>query len=522
MTSDSTSVLIVGGGLAGLSAAVFLAWRGVPTVVIERHPGSSAHPRALGYTARTLELYRGVGLDSQIPQAPGEGRPRRARVESLAGQWFKESAWTPPGPGRPKIEYSPAMATAIAQDRLEPILRDKAVELGAEIRLSAELTGLEQDADGVTASVRHRDGADYRLRADYLVAADGFRSPVRESLGIGRDGIGHLATRRSVLFSAPLDEYLEKGISQFDIDQPGLQAFLTTYRDGRWVLMFGDDVERDDDTLRELVVKAIGRSDLPIELITTGRWELSALIADRFSSGRVFLAGDAAHTLPPNRGGYGANTGIEDVHNLAWKLSSVLSGQSAPRLLDTYDAERRPIAWLRHQQIFVRADYKVLLPPTVTNAPIIDDDAMELGQLYRSAAVLGAGDELPPALRPDEWGGQPGTRAQHAWISADGQKLSTLDLFQRTWVLLAEDLRWAPAISAATARLGIQVKFVRIGLDARPAVPRAYQTALGLGPEGASLVRPDGYIAWRSVDWPADPTAALTNALAQASSALRS
>src|SRR5262249_10357888 len=153
------------------------------------------------------------------------------------------------------------------------------------------------------------------------------------------------------------------GIGQFSIEQPGLSAFLTTYADGRWLLMFSDDVERDDETLKALIPRALGRSDLPIEIITTGRWEISALIADRFASGRVFLAGDAAHTLPPNRGGYGANTGIEDAHNLAWKLASVLSGASAPRLLDTYDAERRPIAWLRHQQIFARSDFKQFAAP---------------------------------------------------------------------------------------------------------------------------------------------------------------
>jgi putative polyketide hydroxylase len=142
---------------------------------------------------------------------------------------------------------------------------------------------------------------------------------------------------------------------------------------------------------------------------------LSALIADRFSSGRVFLAGDAAHTLPPARGGYGANTGIEDAHNLAWKIGAVLSGASAPELLDTYDAERRPIAWLRHGQIFARPDYAQFARSADKDVRLIDDDAMELGQLYRSSAVIGAGEDLPPALPPDQWVGQPGTRAPHVW-----------------------------------------------------------------------------------------------------------
>ncbi|MBB4935149.1 2-polyprenyl-6-methoxyphenol hydroxylase-like FAD-dependent oxidoreductase [Lipingzhangella halophila] len=160
-----------------------------------------------------------------------------------------------------------------------------------------------------------------------------------------------------MLFRAPLEQYLETGFGQFVIDQPGLGGGLTTYGDGRWALFLtGDDTERDEDTLREMVLRAIGRRDIDVEVITTGRWEVTASIAERYSEGRVFLAGDAAHTLPPNRGGYSANTGIEDAHNLAWKLAAVLAGDSAPALLATYEAERRPIAWLCHDQIFAHND----------------------------------------------------------------------------------------------------------------------------------------------------------------------
>lgn len=517
--NSTTSVLVVGGSLVGLSAAVFLAWRGVPTVLVERHAGSSPHPRAIGYTPRTMELFRAVGLGSRIPQTPPGFRLRRARIESLAGKWFEESPWTPENPQAPQIEYSPCTGAAIAQDRIEPILREKAVAFGADLRLETELIRFEQDANGVTAWLREHGGREYELRASYVIAADGSRSAIREALGIGRQGRGHMRTLRSVLFRAPLERYLEAGISQFQITQPGLDAFLTTYGDGRWVLMFSDDEERDESTLRSMVFKAIGRSDLEVEIITTGRWELSALIADRFSSGRVFLAGDAAHTLPPSRGGFGANTGIEDVHNLAWKLSAVLSGASTPQLLDTYDAERQPIAWLRHQQIFARPDYKAAAAGIAKDAPIIDDAAMEWGQLYRSTAVLGAGDELPPALRPEQWAGQPGTRAPHAWVSKGDERVSTLDLFQRTWVLLAEDERWCSTVARAAEQLGIEVECLRIGVDARPSDLKAFRTAFGLGTGGASLIRPDGYIAWRSIELPADPRGALTDALGRASSA---
>jgi putative polyketide hydroxylase len=516
MRQDSTSVLVIGGSLVGLSAAVFLAWRGVPCVVLERHAGSSPHPRAIGYTQRTMELFQAAGLGGRVPEVPASFRLRRARVESLAGAWFEESRWTPKGDERaPRPASSPHTGAAIAQDALEPILRSRAVELGAELRLGVELLGFEQDGSGVTATVRRRsDGETSTLRADYLLAADGHDSGIRASLGIAMTGRGHIRTLRSVLFRAPLEEYLKAGVSQFSVEQPGFKAFLTTYNDGRWALMFDDDVERDEETLRGLVHKAVGRSDLPVEIVATGRWELSAQVAERFSSGRVFLAGDAAHTLPPNRGGYGANTGIEDASNVAWKLASVLRGESSPALLDTYDVERRAVALLRHEQIFARPDYKSEARGIAEGVPIIDDEAMELGQLYRSAAVLGAGDALPRAMRPDEWAGQPGTRAPHVVLQEDHGRSSALDLFQRGWVLLAENARWRSAAADASAETGVDVACIVDGADVAPATPDALRSAFGLGRGGASLVRPDGYVAWRSADLPSDPSRALADALA--------
>jgi putative polyketide hydroxylase len=500
-------VVVVGGSLVGLSAAVFLAAHGVPVTLVEKHASSSAHPRAIGYTTRTLELFGAVGVE--LPAATqGHGPPRRAQVESLAGTWFEEYLWTA-NAAAPRFEYSPAAATAIAQDRLEPILRNRAVALGADLRLGIEMTDFTQDDDGVTVTLQPRDGARYRIRAQYLVAADGTGSQIRDAVGINRSGEGLLSVQRSILFRAPIDHYLEHGVVQFEIKQPGLPAFLTTYSDGRWVLMLSDDVDRDADQQRAVVRQAIGIPDLPVELLTTGRWELAALIADRFRAGRVFLAGDAAHQLPPNRGGYGANTGIEDVHNLAWKLAAVLRGEATSALLDTYDAERRPIAWLRHEQIFARADYKAYLDDPASDVEVIDDVAMELGQLYRSSAVLGASDALPPAQRPDQWAGQPGTRAPHlALRGADGQTSSTLDLFQHGWVLLTQDDGWTDA----TKR--IDVVFVR--LEASEVLgPRSFNEAYGVGPGGASLVRPDGYIAARWTEMPADPAAELIEALRQ-------
>ena len=511
MRSETSPVLVVGGSLVGLSTAVFLAWHGVPVVLVERHQGSAMHPRAIGYTTRTLEIFRAVGIE--LPTSVHSGPPRRARVHSLAGTWHGEQPWSP----RTDVsadDYSPARATAIAQDKLEPILRDRAVQLGADLRLGTELMSFEHDDDGVVAVLRRRaDGLEYRLRTDYLVAADGADSPVREQLGIARSGRGQLSVQRSILFRAPLQDYLQSGVVQFEIDQPELKAFLTTYSDGRWVVMLGDDLDRTEEQQQGMIRQAVGRDDLPIELITSGRWELAARIADHFSCGRVFLVGDAAHQLPPNRGGYGANTGIADAHNLSWKLAAVLAGAGGPELLDTYDSERRPVAWLRHDQIFARADYKAHIDTSAVSTEIIDDAAMELGQLYRSAALPEVSAALPPARRPDEWVGQPGTRAPHFWLDEAWQR-SVLDEFGRSWVVLADRPDWGVAVQRSAESLGLPVEFVHIetGLPEHGDFVEAY----GLGAGGAALVRPDGYLAWRAVTAPASRTAALTSALTAA------
>ncbi|WP_112262563.1 FAD-dependent oxidoreductase [Lentzea terrae] len=492
-----TSVLIVGGGLAGTSAALFLAWRGVDVTLVEKHPGSSPHPRAVGFTARTGELLRALGLTAELPPskvAKGFG-VRRVRVESLVGERFEETFWSPPAEVS-EIEYSPSTGVALAQDRMEPILRDKARELGADIRMSTRMLEFSQDDEGVTAIVRG-DGEPYEIRADYLIAADGHRSPIREALGITRSGRGYMHTSRSVLFRAPLEEYLKDGIGQFIVDGVG---FLTTYGDGRWVLML-EDREYTEAELVQQIHRAIGRDDLDVEIITTGRWTISAAVADQFSKGRIFLAGDSAHTLPPSRGGFGANVGIEDAHNLAWKLAAVLTGESRPSLLDTYDAERRPVALLCHQQIFARNDGHNR-DGEPEDAPLIDNNAMHYGVLYRSHAVLGAGSELPPAQLPEQWHGQPGTRAPHVWIEPGK---STLDLFQRSWVLVADHPQWEEAAQQA----GVQYERVD-QLD-----------VFGLSEKGASLVRPDGYVAWRSVDLPDDPAGTLQAAFRTSSAGTR-
>ena len=511
-----TPVLIIGGSLVGLSAALFLSWRGVPVVVVEKHHGSSPHPRATGFTEHTLEYFRVVGIGDRVQQIEPSARLRRVKAESLSGLWHDQVPWTPGEDGAFGQKASPCRGAAIAQDKLEPILRSAARSLGADIRLGQEVLGFEQAGDSVIARVRNRENGDtYAIRADYMVAADGAGSPIREKLGIARRGVGYLRTLRSVLFRcSEADTFLDSGVQQFQIEQPGFGAFLASYGDGRWVVMFEDDRERDEAELAAAVRTALGR-DMAFELLTTGQWEMAGRVAERYSQGRIFLAGDAAHQLPPTRGGFGANTGIDDVYNLAWKLEWVIRSRSTPALLDTYSEERQPIGWLRHQQTFARPDYARWLKQPLEGGTLYSGEAMELGQLLRSAAVIGAGPALPPAALPSEWAGQPGVRAPHVWVERAGTRVSTIDLFTRTFSLLSPDDRWLAAARNAASGLGIEIETVGVDRDVIFPQPDTFEKCFGVATDGASLVRPDGIVGWRSAAMVEAPEEELARVLTQ-------
>jgi putative polyketide hydroxylase len=514
-----TSVLVVGGSLVGLSSALFLSWRGVPAVVIEKHLSSSPHPRATGFTERTLEYFRAVGIADQVPQVDSGTRLRRVKTESLSGRWHSEMPWTPGEDGAFGEKASPCRGAAMAQDKLEPILRAAALAGGAELRSGTELLSFTQDDDCVVAQLRNRiSGEEYAISAAYMIAADGADSPTRESLGIKRTGVGYLRTLRSVMFRcADAEVFLDRGVQQFQIEQSDFRAFLTSYGDGRWVLMFEDDKERTNEELSAAVRKALGR-DWQFEILATGRWEMAGRIAERYSKGRVFLVGDAAHQLPPTRGGFGANTGIDDAYNLAWKLQWVLNGCSDPTLLDTYNDERQPIGWLRHQQTFARPDYAQWVGDALKGEPLYSNDAMELGQLLRSAAIQGASNDLPPAADPDSWMGQPGTRAPHIWVDKGGRNISTLDLFTQGFVLIFQDERWIAAAELAASTLSVPLHAVLVGKDIIPPTSKSFTHHFGISSTGASLVRPDGIVAWRSKALPVDLASTIRAALARSAS----
>ncbi|KAF6813681.1 2,4-dichlorophenol 6-monooxygenase (FAD binding domain-containing protein) [Colletotrichum plurivorum] len=551
-TPNQAPVIVIGGSLVGLASALFLSARNVPLILIERHPASSPHPRALGYTTRTLELLQAAGIDLDSLRGPGPrgGKPRRIKVKSLAGDWADEQHWSNggakpaengngqpgapanghgPGPGAGPTNpggksYAPIMGTAIAQDRLEPILRKRAVELGADLRLGWKMTSWSQTEDGVTVTAVNKQGEEFTAEGSYIVACDGAHTVFRKDLGIATTGVGHLRSLCSILFRCPaIEHFLEKGYVQFSIEgrDDGFEAFLVTYNDGRWALMWNAEENTakimDERAQRDLIRKAVGQGeneipDSGIELITVGHWDMSGRIADRFSSGRVFLAGDAAHTLPPNRGGYGANTGFADAHNLAWKIAAVRRGEADPAILDTYDAERRPVALVRHDQLFARDDYKTYTKGTewantvAEKTPLIDDIAMELGQIYRSEGFIGSESrELPDAMRPDEWKGQPGTRAAHIPLRRGDEDISSLDLFGKGWVLVSKDQSWKNIAEKAGSAHKAACDSVHFGAEVKEAdESETFEEVFGVTSSGAVLVRPDGFIAWKTAEKQAD------------------
>ncbi|KAM0187017.1 hypothetical protein ACHAPA_011849 [Fusarium lateritium] len=522
---EETSVLIVGGGLSGLTTAVALGTFGIPTILLERRPGHMQHPRADGFNPTTVEIFRSLGFnEDSIPEKPAGFKLQRVRVHSLTGEWYEELAWNPQKKDQaedqkplPEKEFSPYRGASTPQDLLEPILVQRAIELGVDVRFSHEFASLKQDDEDITCTVNIRNGPSYDIVAKYLVAADGHRSPVREALGISRSGHGHVSSVKSVLFRSPdLAPYLSRGPTQFTIDQPDLKAFMIAYQDGRLVLHLPNDREYTESTLESLTRQAVGTPDIDIEVIETRQWDLAALIAERFTVGRVFLIGDAAHSLPPNRGGYGANTGVGDAYNLAWKLSHVVKGSSMPGLLATYEDERLPVAWLRHDQIFARSDFKTLQKDTKTSdsgaVEALPDAAVEFGQIYRSDGIIGADISLPPAQTPDKWGGRPGTRAPHVMIQHNDQVTPTLQLFGKSWVLLSTSLSWQPVVAELGERL--QIDIVSLHIQERPLEDCSeFLEAYGLSDDGCSLVRPDGYVAWRTFSLPKNPLESLESAL---------
>ncbi|MGW1542734.1 FAD-dependent oxidoreductase [Streptomyces sp. NPDC002309] len=532
-------VLVVGGSLVGLSLSLFLGRLGVRHMLVERHSGTSIHPRGRGNNVRTMELYRAAGIEPDIRKAASllaenHGIMQTPTLVGDAGEWlFKEI-----DPGGGLAKFSPSGWCLCSQNDLEPVLRQNAEDLGGDLRYFHELESFEQDAEGVTAYVRDRDSDDlYTVRADYLVAADGPRSPVRNRLGIGQSGPGDLFANVSITFRSKLLAGIvgdRRFICCYLTNPEADGALLPIDNKENWVFHapwhpeHGETLEEfTEERLQRHIRQAIGAPDLDVEITGRASWRAAERVADRYAHDRVILTGDSAHEMSPT-GAFGSNTGIQDVHNLAWKLSAVLEGWAGPGLLETYDAERRPVAMATSARASTRSvehSHPGFAPsPGVGGGKRGGILNIVLAYRYPEGAVVGADPTEPVVPEGMRMTADPGSRAPHMWLRRAGERVSTLDLYERSMVLLCDagspaGQAWHAAARRIAEADGVRLDAYRIGAgaDAELALDAQdddWAQTHGTSADGAVLVRPDGFVAWRAATSAADPEAELRQVLA--------
>ncbi|MGX1776100.1 FAD-dependent oxidoreductase [Nocardia brasiliensis] len=527
---EQTPVLIVGGGITGLSTALFLARSGIRPLLVERHPSTALQPQARAFNPRTMEILRALGLEPEIRARASilTELPEMIGAQTLAGaERFRVDVLSQV---RPPVTLSPTDWAMIDQDELERVVRAAAEKHGAAIRFGTEMRSVEPADEGVSVRVRDvASGVEHDIHAGYVVAADGNRAGIRTGLGIGATGPGELIHVANILFDADLSATLrERRFLLAYFDQPAKGTALVPGREfGRWSLgvPFGPEsgtsaADFTEAHCIELTRRAVGDPNLELTLvapvagsaqkITTTR--IGGWVADEYRRGRVFFVGDAAHVVPPT-GSFGANTGIADAHNLAWKLAAVLKEQAGPALLDTYAAERRPVALVTLDQAMQRLHGRH--EGTGDDAATIDDLTMIFGYRYRSAAILSESASADgPVADPRYPTGCPGLRAPHVRLERAGSPLSTLDLFDGDFTLLAAPAggAWLQATRTVAEATTLDIRAHHIGAEFDDPEAR-FPATYGLSETGATLVRPDGFVAWRAPDLPMHPDHALRQAL---------
>jgi putative polyketide hydroxylase len=528
MTHQCATVLISGAGFAGLTAATMLSLRGIPCLAVERRPALSEHPRAHGLNLRTLELFRQVsGLESDLLRA-SRAAPDDSTVliaESVTGIPIK--TLSRPG-GFDMRSLSPAVMCSAGQDRIEPILLRHARALGVDVHFSTEFLSFSQHKEGVRAVLRDAtSGKESVVNADYLIGADGSGSTIRKSLGVAMDGLDGISYAVSILFEADLSVAMAgRGFLLCYLRNSEFTgAFVSCDDPNRGQINVEYDAAREDisdfDTARceHIVRVALGQPELDVRILSILPWRMSALLAQRMREGRVFLAGDAAHIMPPV-GGLAGQVAIQDAVDLAWKLALVINDQAGPSLLDTYDLERRPVAQLaiaRATENYVERirEDRANLTNALGCASNLD---VVMSYRYRSPAITleESDDGLPTddALRPS---GRPGTRLAHVNLIRDGVQISTHDLVGHGLVLLAglAGSDWIHAAAMIARRSSIPLTAFQIGVDLMDPT-EVFLRRTGLQADGALLVRPDGFIAWRSLSAVVDPFEKLVGGIERA------
>jgi len=578
MADITTDVLIIGTGPAGSSAAALLSSYGVANMVINRYRWLANTPRAHITNQRAMEVLRDLGpeveAEAYMHAVDQDLMGENVFCESLAGEEIgRMKSWGKSPESRAEhLRSSPCRMNDLPQTFMEPILFKTACSRGTQARMSTEYLGHVQDAEGVTTTCRDRlTGRDFTVRSQYLIGADGGNSLVAEHAGLPFEGRMGVGGSMNILFRADLSKYVAHRPSVlYWVMQPGadvggigmgLVRMVRTWNE--WLIVWGYDISQpapvvDAKMATQVARQLVGDPDLEIDLISANTWTVNNCYATHMQNGRVFIAGDAAHRHPPSNG-LGSNTSIQDSFNLAWKLAMVVKGQAGPALLDSYSAERAPVA----KQIVTRANQSIAEFGPIFEALGMDGgvdhdkirrsmaaraDAgpaserqreairkaiefkkyefdchgVEMNQRYRSAAIVTDGQPEPPFTRDPELHAQfttwPGARLPHVWVfDRAGRQHSTLDLCGRGQFTVLTGIGgegWVAAAEAAGRALGLPVRAHVIGPR------RAWEDYVGdwaraseIGDTGCILVRPDHHVAWRAHAATPDQTGDLTRVL---------
>jgi 2-polyprenyl-6-methoxyphenol hydroxylase-like FAD-dependent oxidoreductase len=524
-------VLIVGGGPVGLALAGELGWRGVPCTLVEQGDGTIVTPKMNEVNIRTMEFCRRWGIADAVHACPfpPDYPLDVAFVTSLSGYELGRMP-RPPRMNEEPEAHSPMRLQVCSQMWFDPILQHFARGFPhVSLRYRTQLESFAASESGVKAKIVDLDSGQHELiETDYLVGCDGANSMVRRSLGIGLQGktLGHPV---HLYFRAPnLLDHCGRKPTTF---------FVTVDRDGAWsnvriidpanamwrlmVLNAGAGLTPEAVDRERYLRRAIGRS-VDVEWLGTNVWTRRSVVAERYSSGRIFLAGDAVHQLSPT-GALGMNTGIADAVDIGWKLAAVLAGWGGGHLLSSYDAERRPIGT---RNVAMTAEFYREHEKINDNIATIEEDSAQGARVRQSVGetlVRGVGrmfrtiglqigyryEDSPICLRdgtppyPDDPedlipSARPGSRAPHLWLRKGP---SILDLYGRTFVLLrlGSDPPDVSAFELAAEERRVPLKTIPV---VEPDAMRLYQSSL-------VLVRPDGHVAWRSNEMPPNPAAVI-------------
>jgi 2,4-dichlorophenol 6-monooxygenase len=572
-----TDVLIVGSGPAGSACALALSRYGIANMVVTKYRWLADTPRAHITNQRTMEVLRDLGVEEEVnaQRAHQDLMGNNVFCTSLAGEEIGRLLSWGNHPAR-KADYtlsSPTTICDVPQDLMEPILFSNACKAGTHARFDTEYRSLVQDETGVTATVRDRlGGADYEIRARYLVGADGGRSKVAEDIGlpmVGRMGVGG---SMNIVFEADLSRFVAHRPSVLywvlqpgaDIGGIGMGLVRMVRPWTKWLIVWGYDIGAEPPVMDDAVATAvahhlIGDDTVPVRIESYSLWTVNHMYAERNTRGRVFCMGDAVHRHPPSNG-LGSNTSIQDAYNLAWKLAHVLKGKAAPSLLDSYDAERSPIA----RQVVERANKSIgefgpifdslgllssrdpeqmkrnmearkadtpeaaeqrerLRAAIAHKSYEFNAHGVEMNQRYASTAIVPDGTEAPPFRRDPELfyeaTTRPGARLPHVWLERDGRRISSLDLAGHGRFTLLTGIggdAWVAAAEAVARERGLAVAAFVIGPG------REVHDLFGDWAEmretaetGCVLVRPDQHVAFRSRAIVPDARAVLAAAFAR-------